>query len=492
MRSRQNTALTASVILFGGVLLPLAMSGASVAIPTIGADLHVDGHAASWVVTGYFLAASSLMLVSGALGDNVGRRRVYRIGAAVYSGGALAASAAPTVTLLLVGRVIAGAGAAAILAAGAATSAAAFHGAARNRMFAAFGTAAATGLAAGPVASGGLVEALGWRGAFAIFAAGGLVLLIGSGALPESRRDEPVPIDWIGAGLVIAALGFFMLGVAGAPDRGWTHPLTLVSAAALTLSIIGLVLSARRAAVPIIDFGLLRNSVFAGWLLALAAVSIGYAGLLAHLPSYLQSIRALTPSQSGMILLTPVVPMILLPILVGHISAMIPARLLIGPALLSMAVGNGWLALVISAETPIWQLLAPLLVIGVGLGIATGVVDAQAMNEVTPEKHGLAAGMVNTVRGMSTTLTMALFGTALVGVITLRTGDSGLAGQLASGAVSGMNHWRERAVADAWVAVELGLAATCAACAVAVIVLLRPQRQSERRKSEPQATVRVQ
>nr|WP_232488606.1 MFS transporter [Brevibacterium antiquum] len=197
-----------------------------------------------------------------------------------------------------------------------------------RRSPAAFGTAAAIGLAACPVSSGGLVEALGWRGAFAVFAAGGLVLFIGSTVLPESRTDEPVPIDWIGAGP-----GILHARSCRCSRAGMGSSCAPAVCRALALSVISLALSTDRTQMPIIDFGPLRNLAFAGWLLALATVSIGYAGLLAHLPSLLQGVRALTPSRSGMILLAPVVPKLLLPIFVGHTDAKIPARFLLGPAL---------------------------------------------------------------------------------------------------------------------------------------------------------------
>lgn len=473
------------VILLGGVLLPLAMSGASVAVPAIGDDLESAGSAASWVVTGYFLAASSLMLVTGSLGDNLGRRRTYRMGVVIYVLGGAIAAFAPTISILLVGRVLSGMGAAAVMAGGAATAAAAFNGPARSRMFAAIGTAAAIGLAAGPVVSGGLVEALGWRGAFMAFALAGLVVFGGSFALPESHGDESVRIDWIGAALVVAGLCSFMLAIAGAPSRGWANPITL-GAGMLALVFFALLrFHVRKVPSPIIDFSLLRDPNFLGWLIALATVSFGYAGLLAHLPSYLQSVFAYSPSQSGLMLLTPVVPMVLLPMLVGQLSTKVPARLMIGPALFAIAAGNAWLGFAVSLDSSASDLILPLVLIGLGLGTATGIVDAQAMNHAGPEKHGQAAGLINTVRGASTTLIMALFGSAIVGLIGLNTGDPQLAGRLATGADIGGDTVLAGAISFGWTFAQWGLAVVCAMGAIMVMLLLRrPERSGYKSVSE--------
>ena len=392
MRTRRPTGLVIAVIMLGAVMLPLSMSGASVAVPDIGADLDARGSATSWVVTGYFLAASSLMLVMGSVADNLGRRRVYRTGAIVYTAGAAIATVAPTVSVLLAGRVISGAGAAAIMATGAATAAATFEGSARTTMFAALGTAVATGLAAGPVVSGALVEGLGWRGTFAVFASAGLALLVGSTVLPESRREAAVPIDWIGALLVVAGLCALMLAIAGAPARGWSDPVTVTALVVAIGCLTALVGVERRLAEPVVDLGLLRNAAFSGWLLALATVSVGYAGLLAHLPSFLHSVLDMSPSGAGLMMLTPVLPMVALPVLVGQVSTRIPARHLIGPALALTALGNAWLGLAIHQQATSTGLALPLLTIGLGLGTATGSWMPGRWTRSNPSRTGWPRG----------------------------------------------------------------------------------------------------
>ncbi|CAM3626735.1 MFS transporter [Occultella aeris] len=109
---------TLLVILAGFLVLPMSMSGASVAIPRIGADLDTGGAAAQWVVTVYFLTASALMLVAGSLADTLGRRRAYRLGAVAFVVGSLAAGLAPSIGVLLAARALTGLGAAGVMASG--------------------------------------------------------------------------------------------------------------------------------------------------------------------------------------------------------------------------------------------------------------------------------------------------------------------------------------------------------------------------------------
>lgn len=158
IRSVPHGGVTLAVVLVGFLALPMSMSGAGVAVPRIGADLDASGPAAQWVVTAYFLTASSFMLVAGSLGDAIGRRRIYRTGAVAFTLGCLGAAFAPNIAVLLTARVLTGLGAAGVMAGGGAILGATFTGAARARAFAAMGTTSGLGLALGPSFSGWLVD----------------------------------------------------------------------------------------------------------------------------------------------------------------------------------------------------------------------------------------------------------------------------------------------------------------------------------------------
>ncbi|MEV8411084.1 MFS transporter, partial [Streptomyces niveus] len=155
--SPTRAATTLTVVLLGYLTLPMAMSGITVALPRIGADLDASGAALNWVVVGYFLAASSFTLVAGSLGDLFGRRRLFAVGAAVYTAGTLASAFSHHILLLDAARVLSGVGSAGVMASGGALLAATFTGAARSRAFASVGTAVGIGLAAGPTFAGTMV-----------------------------------------------------------------------------------------------------------------------------------------------------------------------------------------------------------------------------------------------------------------------------------------------------------------------------------------------
>ncbi|MFC7546624.1 MFS transporter [Plantactinospora sp. GCM10030261] len=417
---------TLLVVLAGFLALPMSMSGAAVAIPDIAADLNTGGAAAQWVVTSYFLTASALMLVAGSLADALGRRRIYRLGAGAYAAGSLTAAVAPMIGGLLAARVLTGIGAAAVMASGGAILAATFTGRARTRAFAAMGATAGLGLALGPAASGWMVGALGWRLGFGVFALVGLALLVGTGTMSETRDTDQSRIAWAGA---------------------------TVLATSLTL---------------------LRHRRFTGWLLAASTMAFGYGGVLAFLPSYLQSPAGYSAATTGLIMLPPTVPMVLLPTLAARlVNRGDSPAIVITSALVVQAAGNAWLSR-LHADIDIASLAGPLLTIGAGAGLAAGIIDAQAMNQVNAGRAGMAAGMLNTVRSTANALVLALFGAAVTALLSTRLGSSEVAGRVATGNIPTTDaEFLGEHLTDAWRLTLLGLALLCATAALVTGRLVR-------------------
>lgn len=472
---------TLIVVLLGILTLPMSMSGAGVAIPRIGADLDAAGPAAQWVVTAYFLTASSFMLVAGSLGDTLGRRRIYRIGALVYTAGSLAAALAPTIVLLLIARVLTGIGAAGVMAGGGAIIGVTFTGPARIRAFAAMGTIGGLGLALGPSLSGWLIDGLGWRLGFGIFTLPGLVLITGTWLMQESRAATH-QIDTAGAATFILGLAALMLAITEGSARGWSSPGVLVLLAVTAALFIAFVLIERRTTNPILDFTLLGHRRFMGWLCAATTMSIGFGGILAFLPSYLQDPGGLTAVDAGLVMILPTVPMMILPIIGSRlINHGTPPAILITTALLAIAVGNAWLTTLHPAIT-LTDLGAPLILTGAGVGLASGIIDAQAMNEINDRQIGMAAGMLNTVRGTANALILAVFGSALISLLAGKIGDPTLAGQVATGNIPDIAEAPALAaqLTDTWHIVLIGLATFCFIAAPAAGFLVRRARSHTR------------
>lgn len=469
--------ITLAVVLLGAVIGPMLMSGTTVALPEIGADLNASGGPLQWVVTGYFLSAACFMLIAGSLADLLGRRRVLRVGALVYVAGTASVAVAPNIWIVDVARTVSGVGAAGIMAAGGALLAATFDGPARTRAFAAVGTAAGVGLAIGPTAAGLLIGGLGWRATFSVFAILGSVILIGTVFAPESRSAADVRIDWPGAVTFIAGLGLVMLAITQLPGAATLSPLLLTQFAAGAALLLAFVLIERRVERPLLDLELLRDRQFAAWCLACATLALGSTAVLVTLPTYLQGVNGISPGRAGAVMLMLTLPVIAVPSLGARlVNGGAPPRLVITVALAAMALGNAWL-LVLHPGISAAGLLGPLVTIGAGAGLAIGIIDARAMALVPPDRVGMASGLLNTVRGGSNAVLLALVGAVMVALLDLSLGNNILAQRVSSGNLSGPD---PAVLADAlttvWRLTLVGVAALCAASAATVAVLLRPAK----------------
>ncbi|SDL11322.1 MFS transporter [Streptomyces indicus] len=429
---------TLAVVLLGLFTLPMAMSGTTVALPDIGADLDASGAALNWVVTGYFLAASSFMLVAGSLGDLFGRRRLFSLGALVYTAATVLSATSQNILLLDLARILVGVGAAGVMATGTALLASTFEGAARTKAFALGGTTASVGLSLGPTVSGAIVDGLGWRTTFLVFAAAGAVILLGSTALPDVRAEARPKVDKAGAVTFIAGLALTLFAITQGSKDGWLTPSTLLPLALGLGLLVSFVRIERRISArgghPILDLALTRNRRFLAWPLGTFALGTGSTAVMVFLPTYLQGTSGYSAREAGLVLLFLSVPMAVLPQLGGRlVNRGLQARTLLLTSLLLIVSGNLWLGTVLHAGISTAALAAPVLLIGAGSGLSLGLVDAQALALVEPSRTGMASGFLTTVRGGTAAVMLTLFGTLLLALLTARTGSAEAAGRISSG-----------------------------------------------------------
>ncbi|MFV2175591.1 MFS transporter [Actinomadura sp. LOL_016] len=391
---------------------PLTITGASVALPDIRADLDAGLTASQWVITGYNACFASFLVAMGSLADVAGRRRVFAGGVAVFCATGLAAAASQDVLTLNAVRALGGMGAAAAATGGSAILAATFHGAARVRAFGMLGTVLGMGLAFGPTVGGLLVETLGWRAAFGVPAAvAGLVLVLVR-RLPAARAEAGRRIDWAGAVLFTAALLVLITSIVEGGERGFGSPLVLggfVAAAALAA---GFTVVERRADDPMFELGLLANPRFSSYAVAAGSIVFVLVPLLVYLPSYLISVVGLDAGEAGAWLLMLTAPTVLLPMAGTALARRMPTGPLVAGSVAVTGVGALLLVTIGPGSTP-GALAVPLALTGAGFGLSTGLLDGLAVTAVRPEQAGTAAGMFSTARLATETVGIAVVGAAL-------------------------------------------------------------------------------
>ncbi|MEU0240949.1 MFS transporter [Nocardiopsis sp. NPDC006198] len=468
-----------AAVMTGVLVVAMSISGTAVAVPSIGSDLEASGAALHWVVAGYNLTFAAFTLVCGSLADLFGRRLLFALGAVVFAAGNAIGALVGDVLVLDAARLVAGVGGAAIMASGGALLATFFEGAARTRAFAAMGAMAGVGIAVGPTLSGLLVGAVGWRAAFLVYAAVGLLILVGSVFIAESRASDRPRIDWAGATTFIAGLALVMFAVIEAPEAGWTSPRALGALAAGAVLLVLFLVVERRAAQPVLDLALVRNGPFMAWCLATLTTSVGFLGVLVFLPTYLQGVQGVSAQTAGLMMLMLTAPVLVTPLLGGWlVTRGVPARGLIILALLFVAGGNGLLTVLHPQIGPL-ALAVPLVLIGTGMGLSFGITDGQAMNLVPSAKAGMAAGFLNTLRGGAEALVIAVFGAVLTSIVAARAGSVEVAARVAAGDLTGpgagvlAGH-----LTAAWDIASWGVAALSLTATAGVAVLLARRRKA--------------
>src|SRR6218665_3979453 len=224
--ARRRRVLAA--VCLASATMPMVFTGPAVALGGIADELRASAAALAWVTNAFMLSFGGVMLAAGALADRIGRRRVFRGGAGLFLLASALLPLAPDMWAFNLLRVLQGLAGAAILSSGAALLAQDTEGHERTRAFSWLGTSFGIGLVLGPVTAGALSSAFGWRAIFGlVMAAMALSLLLGAGALRESRQRSAARFDLPGALCFTLALTLLTGAVLRASEHGGHDPAVL-------------------------------------------------------------------------------------------------------------------------------------------------------------------------------------------------------------------------------------------------------------------------
>jgi MFS family permease len=465
--------------------LPFSVTGAAVALPELSAELGAAIGATQWVQNAFNLTFASMALACGSLADRFGRRRVLLAGIGTVAVMALLIALSNSLPLIDLLRAAQGCGGAAVLASGAAVLAHATTGRRRQLAFGVLGTSFGAGLALGPVAAGALVDAAGWRAVFFAVAAVALAALLCARRAPESRNPAAAALDWPGLGTFTAGLAGVSFVFVGATTHGWASTAAVMPLIATVVLLAAFVLvEARDARRAMFDVRLFRRADFVAVVCQPFAVTLAFVVLLVYLPPYLQGLTGRDVLGSGLLLIPLTLPVLVTPLLGGWLGARTSLRAVL--TLAAVLNAAGCLGLLTLNPHSTWLGLAgPLLLCGVGVGLAFGVMDNAAVSTVPVEHAGAAAGIFNTVRLAAESIAVAGAAAALTNwtAAALRRDGipGGRAGEIAGHAVQGLVDGAGTgpvgaALTSAFHLVAVGLAALSLVGAALTYRALRPRR----------------
>ena len=396
--SARGRWVIAATVLGSGIAF-LDSTVVNVALPHIGEDLDTTVAGLQWVLNGYLLTLSSLILLGGSFGDLFGRKRVFQAGVVIFALASVMCALAPNDAALVLGRVAQGIGGALLTPASLAILEASFRPEDRPRAIGAWSGLSGVAAAVGPFVGGWLVDAASWRWIFLINLPLAVVVVgVAARHVPESfdpRADRR--IDWAGAVLVAASLGALSWGLISAGDRGWGAPAVVLALVAGVVAMAAFVVVEARSQHPMLPLDIFRSAQFRAANLVTITVYAALGGVFFLLTLQLQQVLGYSALEAGAATLPITLLMLALSARSGALAARIGPRLqmTVGPLLVAVGI---LLMTRIEPGVSYGSAVLPAVVI-VGLGLATTVapLTSTALGSVDDRHAGVASGVNTTV-----------------------------------------------------------------------------------------------
>ncbi|MBY0382379.1 MAG: MFS transporter [Xanthobacteraceae bacterium] len=412
--SRRQTLFVLLCASVPSFMINLDSNIVAVSLSSIARSLKADFADIEWVISAYTLTFASLMLPSGELADRFGRRRILLVGLVVFTAASFLCGAAPNIMILNGARALQGVGAALQLSAALAILSHSFHGAARARAFAFWGSVIGVAMSLGPVAGGFITQHFGWEWAFYVNVPVGIgLVLLTALTLAETRDPDAGRIDIAGFATFSSALFLVTLALISGNRDGWSRPVIVGEFAGATVLFVAFLVAESVQRRPMLDLRFFRNPTYIGANITGVTYAAALLTMLTYLPMYFQSALGFDAQTAGLLMLPMAFPLFLVPrIVVRSLVHRFSGRVLLTTGLVLVSCGLIWLGLQASRFNYL-SLLGGMLIAGTGAGVLNGEIAKVSMTVIPPERAGMAAGVGGTLRFSGIVIGFAALGAIL-------------------------------------------------------------------------------
>jgi EmrB/QacA subfamily drug resistance transporter len=405
---RARWVLLATVL--GSAMAFIDATVVNIALPRLGASLGAGTAGLQWTVNAYSLTLTALLLLGGALGDRLGRRRIFVLGVGWFAAASLLCGLAPSIEALVAARALQGVGGALLTPGSLAILEASFHPDDRARAIGAWSGLGGIAGAAGPFLGGWLVQVGSWRLVFLVnLPVAALVMAVALRHVPETR-DPAAPRRTDVPGVATAALGLagITYGFTAWTEKGPGAPDVLAALALGGAAGAAFLWIERRAAAPLLPLAALSSRTFAAANAVTFAAYAALGGMIFLLVLALQVVAGFPPIAAGLALLPVTVLMLLLSARGGALAQRIGPRLPMTAGPLVCAAALALLSRIGPGASYLADVLPPVALLGLGLSATVAPLTATVLGALDERHAGIASAVNNTVARAAGLLSVAV------------------------------------------------------------------------------------
>ncbi|MFI6903732.1 MFS transporter [Nonomuraea sp. NPDC050394] len=456
--------------------LVLAVDGTvlNLAIPTLVRDLGATPSEIQWILDAYVLVFAGLLLTAGSLSDRFGRRKMLVIGLALFGGASALAILVSEPWHLIAMRTLMGVGGSVLMPSTLSILITVFDAEERRKAMAAWGATSMIGVVAGPTLGGLMLEKWGWASVFLINVPIAVLAIIAAIVLMPESKAPARRIDPVGVILSIVGLTSAVYVII---EREWN----VVAIALAVLALAAFFVWERRSDHPMMPLELFRQRNFSGASFSILLMSFGAGALMLMLTQYLQFVLGYGAMQAGLALVPYVIAAAVFNAAGAGLGQRVSNRALIASGLFVLAAGF----VILAVTTGYGPMLAGLVVMGIGGGLAGPAAYATLMGAIPVEHAGVGSAMNDTVQQVGMALSIAVLGSVLAGVYTSAMPESAPAQARASiGEALRMGGWEGPAREAFTTAMHVGSWIGAVFCLLAAVLALAVLRTSTPERAE--------
>jgi EmrB/QacA subfamily drug resistance transporter len=416
---RRRILLIIGALMTGMFLAALDQTIVSTALPTIVADLNGASHL-SWVVTAYLLASTASTPLWGKLGDLYGRKQFFQAAIVIFLIGSAIAGLSQSMIELIAFRAIQGLGAGGLMVGAQAIVGDVVPPRDRGRYQGLFGAVFGVTTVIGPLAGGLLTEHLSWRWVFYVNLPFGVIALaVTAAVLPSVTKRVHHVIDYLGTVLLAgSATAFVLLTSTGGTTYAWGSLTIKVMGVLGVVLLVAFILVERRAVEPLLPLHLFKLRTFSVGSAVGFVIGFAMFGAIVFLPLFLQDVRGVSPTLSGLQILPLMGGLLITSIASGQIISrwgryrVFP---IIGCAVTTIGL---FLLHLVNLSTSTFAFSVYMFVLGAGIGAVMQVLVLAVQNAVPHDQLGVATSGATFFRSMGGSFGTAIFGAIFANVLT--------------------------------------------------------------------------